>query len=78
MRGFTGAVTAQLTSPSCSEEIFTLRLPVWPMFAAVISPRPLWMAVRQPFGLPSVCSSKEGLEMRFAGESVAACVVAGL
>src|SRR3989442_15867847 len=66
-------------SPPLVEEIFTLRLPVCAMSATLNSPRPLCVVVRQPTGLPSLSSSKDGLRIRLAGDSLpAAVLLAGL
>src|SRR5438876_5143002 len=78
VRGLTATCADQLTSPPCSEEIFTLRLPVWPKSATANSPRPLCVVVLQPAGRPSRCSSKDELGRMLLGDSVVAAVAAGL
>src|SRR5438034_1756426 len=78
VRGLTATCADQLTSPPCSEEIFTLRLPVWPKSATANSPRPLCVVVLQPTGRPSRCSSKDELGRMLLGDSAVAAAAAGL
>jgi hypothetical protein len=48
------------------------------VLAKVSWPRPLWVVVRQPVGLPSLACSNEELGIKLVGTSVAICGDAGL